>query len=135
MRGIIGSSLEKFRESIRSPFIDGERTVARTQASVDAGNLVFALWKPGILYLTQTRLLFYQGDNPFFRLLLSTIEEIKVVERRWVSKKTCQQLELRTEPKKGARTIHLRIEPLERWNEWLEQRVKETSKDVADTGH
>ena len=135
MRDRIGSSLEKFRESIRSPFIDSERIVARTQACFDAGNLAFASWRPGVLYLTPTRLLFYQGDNPLFRLPLNTVKDIKVVERRWVSKRTCQQLELRTEREKGARTVHLRIEPLEKWNEWIEQRVKEAGNDVADTGH
>ena len=97
MRGIIGSSLEKFRESIRSPVVDGEEFVARSQASFDGGNLMFASWKPGFLYLTPTRLLFYQGENKLFEVSLGSIKGIGVIERRWVSKKTCPQLCLRIE--------------------------------------
>ena len=135
MRGIIGSALEKFRESVRSPLIDGEKFLARTQASLDGGNRMFASWKPGFLYLTPTRLLFYQGDNQLFELPLAGMKGVELITARWVSKKTCEQLQLRTETEKGAGTVRLRIEALERWKGLIEQRMKETGKDVADIGH
>jgi len=121
LRSRIGSSLEKFRESIRSPFIDGERFAARTQASLDGGNLMHASWKPGFLYLTPTRLLFYQGDNQLFELPLASIKGVEVVTARWVSKKTCEQLELRKKTEKGTRIIRLRIEALQRWKGLIEE--------------
>ena len=124
MRDRIGSSLEQFRASIRPPVIDGEKFVARTQASFDGGNLMFASWKPGSLYLTPTRLLFYQGDNQLFELPLADIKGVAVVTARWVSKKTCEQLELRKETEKGVRKFRLRIEALQKWKRLIEERLK-----------
>ena len=124
MRGIIGSSLEKFRESICPPLIDGEKFLARTQACFDGGTLMFASWKPGLLYLTPTRLLFYQGDNQLFEFPRAGIKRAAVVTARWVSKKTCEQLELHVATAKGARTVRLRIEALEKWKELIKERHK-----------
>ena len=134
MRGIIGSSLEQFRESMRSPIIDGERFLARTQASFDAGGRMFASWKPGFLYLTPTRILFYQGENQLFALPLASIKGVEVVTARWVSKKTCEQLQLRRETEKGARTVRLRIEALEKWKGLVEQELRIVGSVPADRG-
>ena len=134
MRDRIGSSLEQFRASIRSPFIDGENFVARTQASFDGGNLMFASWKPGFLYLTPTRLLFYQGDNQLFEMPLASIKRVQIITARWVSKKTCEQLELRKETEKGVRTFRLRIEALQRWKGLIEERLETVDSTPARCG-
>ena len=132
MRDKIGSALEKHRESLRSPVIDGEKFVARCQASFDGGNLMFASWKPGFLYLTPTRLLFYQGDNQLLEIPLVSVRHVGIVQGRWVSKKTCDQLALTKETPRGTRTIHLRIDPLqqlEKWHGLIEGQTEEVCED------
>ena len=121
LRDKIGGSLEKFRESVRSPFIDGEEFLARSQASFDGGGLTFASWKPGFLYLTPTRLLFYQGDNQLLKVPLAGIKGVAVITGRWVSKRTCEQLQVNRETEKGIRSLHVRIEALEKWKGLIEE--------------
>lgn len=124
MRGIIKSSLERHRESLGPPVIDGERYVIRQQASLDRGNNMFASWKPGYLHLTATRLLFYQGENKLLELAAEAIRGVEIVERRWVSKKTCPQLAVRRETAAGERDIHLRIENVEAWRDRVQGLVQ-----------
>ena len=133
MRGRIGSSLEQYRASIRPSDIDGERCHARAQASFDAGNLMFACWKPGFLYVTPTRLLFYQGENQLLEVPLADIGGVAIVTARWVSKKTCEQLELRKKTPKGLRIIRLRIEALHQWKALIEERLSTRESAPAET--
>ena len=113
MRGILRSALEKHRESLGPPVIDGERYTRREQASWDGGNKMFPSWKPGYLYLCPTRLLFYQGPNKLWELPAEAVLGVEIVERRWVSKKTCPQLAVRWATEQGESTYYLRIEDIE----------------------
>ena len=134
MRGIIRSSLEKHRESLGPPVIDGETYLVFQQASLDGGNNMFASWKPGYLYLTATRLLFYQGPNKLFELPTGKVRGAEIVERRWISKKTCPQLAVRQETPRGESTIHLRVDDLEGWRDRLRALTQPESDAVAKAG-
>lgn len=119
MRGILKSALERHRESLGPPVIDGERHLRREQASWDGGNKMFPSWKPGHLYLCPTRLLFYQGSNKSWELPAEAVLGVEIVERRWVSRKTCPQLAVRRATEQGESTIHLRVDGLEVWRDRL----------------
>jgi len=132
MRGILKSSLEKYRESLGPPVIDGERHIQHQQASLDGGNKMFASWKPGYLYLTATRLLFYQGSNKLLELPTASIRGVGIVEGRWVSKKTCPQLAVRRATARGESIIHLRVDDLEAWRDRLQALIELDDFAVRD---
>ena len=134
MRGILRSALEKHRESLGPPVIDGERYLRREQASWDGGNKMFPSWKPGYLYLCPTRLLFYQGPNKLWEVPIAVIRGVGIVERRWISKKTCPQLAVRRATDQGESTIHLRIEDIESWRDRLQAIIQPQGDAEAEPG-
>lgn len=134
VRGIIRSSLERHRESLGPPVIDGEKYLVYQQASLDGGNNMFASWKPGYLYLTATRLLFYQGPNKLFELPTASVRGADIVERRWISKKTCPQLAVRQETPRGESTVHLRIDDIEVWRDRLQALIQAEAAPVREAG-
>ncbi len=134
MRGILKSALERHRESLGPPVIDGERYTRREQASWDGGNKMFPSWKPGYLYQAPTRLLFYQGPNKLWELPAEAVLGVEIVERRWISKKTCPQLAVRRATAHGESTIHLRIDDLESWRDRLQALIRTVDGAEAEPG-
>lgn len=49
-------------------------------------------WKLGKLFLTPRRLFFLQGNDELFEIPIGKIERVYTVERRWLGKKTTEQL-------------------------------------------
>lgn len=94
-----------------------------------------ACWKPGYLYLTATRVLFYQGPNKLFELPTARIRSVGIVERRWVSRKTCPQLAVRQASSRGESTIHLRTEDLEAWRGRLLELISAEAGTVPEAAH
>lgn len=134
MRGILKSALERHRESLGPPVIDGERYTRREQASWDGGNKMFPSWKPGYLYLCPTRLLFYQGANKLWEVPIAVIRGAGIVERRWISKKTCPQLAVQRATAGGERAFHLRIEDIEIWQDRLQALIRTADGAEAEPG-
>ena len=126
--GKIESGLEAFRRTVAPPVIDGERYLARRQASYDGGNAMFASWKPGYLLLTPTRLLFYQGETKLFEVALASVRSVEIITRRWLSRRDCEQLVVTHQTRRGPRSVCMRTEDLERWRESIQENLPEKTK-------
>ena len=89
----IKSALEGVRRLGFPKNIDGEPVVYAGQAGYDGGSAFKSLWKMGQLFLTQDKLLFYQGrDNVIRQIDVSLIQQIEVLERDWVPGRKTTQL-------------------------------------------
>jgi len=131
--GNIESALEAYRRTIAPPVIDGERYLKRRQASYDGGNAMFACWKPGYLLLTPTRLLFYQGESQLFEVALASVQSVEVLTRRWLTRKSCEQLVVTYQTRRGPRSVCLRTEDLKEWRECIQKNLPSQAQGVPPT--
>lgn len=95
--------------------IEGEDVIMSGQASYQDGMITRANWKPGYLYLTKERLIFMQGANKIFDLLVNSLESISIVQRDWVPNKKVEQLQLIQENDSKSRVFYLFARNLEEW--------------------
>ena len=95
--------------------IEGEDVVMSGQASYQDGMVTRANWKPGYLYLTKERLIFMQGANKIFDLLLNSLKSISIVQRNWVPNKVVEQLRIVQENSNMGRVFYLFGRNLEEW--------------------
>lgn len=126
--GNIESGLEAFRRTVAPPVIDGEHYLAHRQASYDGGSTMFACWKPGYLFLTATRLLFYQGESQLFEVALADVQSVEILTRRWLSRRDCEQLVVTYQTRRGPRSVCLRTENLEKWRESIQEHIPEKTE-------
>ena len=123
------SGLEKHREMEMPSDIEGEDVIMSGQASYQDGMVTRANWKPGYLYLTKDRLIFMQGANKLFEVLLNSLENILIVQRDWVPKKKVEQLQLIQENDSKSRAFYLFARNLEKWKKAIEFSEKGDGKD------
>jgi len=109
------SGLEMHREMEMPADIEGEDVVMSGQASYQDGMVTRANWKPGYLYLTKERLIFMQGANKIFDLLLNSLKSISIVQRNWVPNKVVEQLRIVQENSNMGRVFYLFGRNLEEW--------------------
>ena len=95
--------------------IEGEDVIMSGQASYQDGMVTRTNWKPGYLYLTKERLIFMQGANKIFDLLLNSLESISIVQRDWVPNKMVEQLRLIQRNNRMSRVFYLFGRNLEKW--------------------
>ena len=109
------SGLEKHREMETPTDIEGEEVIMSGQASYQDGMVTRANWKPGYLFLTKERLIFMQGANRIFDILLNSLKEISIVQRDWVPNKRVEQLQLIQRNDSMNRVFYLFARNLEEW--------------------
>jgi len=109
------SGLEMHREMEVPTDIEGENVIMSGQASYQDGMVTRANWKPGYLYLTKERLIFMQGANKIFDLLLNSLKSISIVQRNWVPNKVVEQLRIVQENSNMGRVFYLFGRNLEEW--------------------
>jgi len=114
------SGLEMHRQMEMPSDIEGEEVIKAGQASYQDGMVTRANWKPGYLYLTKERLIFMQGANKLFEVLLNSLEDISIVQRDWVPKKKVEQLQLIQEADSVKRVLYFFARNLEEWKKAIE---------------
>lgn len=124
------SGLEMHREMRMPSHIEGEDIIMAGQASYQDGMRTRANWKPGYLYLTRERLMFMQGANKVFEVLLSSLENISIVQRDWVPKKKVEQLQFIQKADSVNRVFYLFARKLKEWKKAIEVFAKGGGKDV-----
>jgi hypothetical protein len=72
--------------------VDNEKMLRFFTASYDTGRGTFSSWKLGNLCLTEQRLLFVQVQKVLFQIPLDQIQQMDLVERRWILGKKIVQL-------------------------------------------
>jgi len=122
------SGLEMHREMRMPSHIEGEDIIMAGQASYQDGMRTRANWKPGYLYLTKERLIFMQGANKVFEVLLSSLENISIVQRDWVPKKKVEQLQLIQKADSVKRVFCLFARKLKEWKKAIEVFAKGDGK-------
>jgi len=69
-----------------------------------------------------------------WELPAEAVLDVEIVERRWVSKKTCPQLAVRRATAQGESTSHLRIEDIESWRDRLQAIIQPQGDAEAEEG-
>ena len=123
------SGLEMHREMEMPSDIEGEEIIMSGQASYQDGMRTRANWKPGYLYLTKERLIFMQGANKLFEVLLSSLEKISIIQRDWVPNKKVEQLQIIQKADSANRVFYLFARNLEEWKKTIELFMKGDEKN------
>jgi len=88
----IMSAIDQLRDRNAPSVIDGEEVIKRGQAAFDGGSAAHSTWKMGSLYLTEKKLVFFQGNNRLFDIPLDCIDGVSVLERGWIPGRLVKQL-------------------------------------------
>ncbi len=121
----IESGLQAQRRWEAPSSIDGEEVRKFEQANYDGGTKFKSTWKPGYLYLTENRALFFQGANRVVDIPIIELESITIVTRDWIPGRTAEQLCLIQRSRNVKRTFHMRMTKPEEWKDGLEETLKE----------
>ncbi len=121
----IESGLERQRQWEAPSSIDGEEVLKFGQANYDGGTRFKSTWKPGFLYLTENRAIFFQGANRVVDIPVIELESITIVTRDWIPGRTAEQLCLIQRSRNVKRTFHMRMTKPEEWKDGLEETLKE----------
>ena len=109
------SGLDLHRQMEMPSDVEGKEIIMSGQASYQDGMVIRANWKPGYLYLTKNHLIFMQGANKLFEVLLNSIENIFIVQRDWVPNKKVEQLQIIQKTDSVKRVFYLFSRNLEEW--------------------
>lgn len=116
----IKSAVEMIRDRHVPEEIDGEKVLIYEQAAYDAGNLSRSSWKMGFLYISEKKLVFFQGQNKIFEIFIDSLKSISIVERNWIPGKMIEQLRLIQESEGMKRNFYLSVKNPARWRETIE---------------
>lgn len=123
----IASAIDKMRDQRAPSLIDGQKVLKHSQAAYDGGNALHSSWKMGSLYLTEKRLVFFQGQsNRLLDLPLDSVKEINLVERNWVPGRLIKQLCIIQNWKKRERNFYLSLKKEEEWKEVINKCLKQS---------
>ena len=120
----IASAIDRLRDQRAPSVIDGEKVLKHSQAAYDGGNALHSSWKMGPLYLTEKKLIFFQGPRRLVDIPLDSAKEINLVERNWISGKPIKQLCIIQNWKKRERKFYLWLRKEEEWKEAINKCVK-----------
>ena len=120
----IASAIERMRDQRAPSVIDGEKVLKHSQAAYDGGNALHSSWKMGSLYLTEKKLIFFQGPLRLLNIPLDSAKEINLVERNWISGKPVKQLCIIQNWKNRKRKFHLWLRKEEEWKEVISKCLK-----------
>ncbi|MFQ6066911.1 MAG: hypothetical protein ACE5K3_06510 [bacterium] len=120
----IASAIDKLREQKALSAIDGEKLLKHIQAAYDGGSAVSRSWKMGSLYLTEKKLIFFQGQRRLLDIPLDSLKEINLVKRNWLCGKPTKQLCIVQNWKKRERKFYIWLKREEEWKEVINKCLK-----------
>lgn len=109
------SSLDALRKLEEPAYIDGEELIQREQASYDVGGAFSSSWKLGRLCLTEKSVCFEQAGRIIFKIPLSRIHEVSVLERPWILGKMIKQLCIIPKAGAGKRAYYIGVSKPDEW--------------------
>ena len=127
----IASVLDMMRDQKVPPAIDGEKVLKHGQAAYDGGYALRSTWKMGRLYLTEKRMVFFQGQNRLFNIPLGSLNSINIIERNWIPGKLVKQLCIIQNGKVRKRKFYISVKREEQWKETIEKRITGDRKQVT----
>ncbi len=120
----IASAVEQAREQKAPKTVDGYRVIKYAQVAFDGGNALRSTWKMGSLFLTEEKLVFFQGENRIFESDLPSIVEISIINRDWIPGKAVEQLCLTRKKSDLKRQFYFHIRKSQSWKEKIEESIK-----------
>ena len=126
----IGTFLDFSRErDLRSMLGDAE-ILMQEQASTQGTPYTIKTspnpsWKMGTLLLEPTRLFFLQGQDELFEIPIKKIKQVYTERRKWLGKKTTDQLCLVMD---GRNPFHIAVTNAENWKEAIEKLMEGVMK-------
>ena len=120
----IASAIENLRDQKVPSVIDGEKLLKYSQAAYDGDSAVSRSWKMGSLYLTEKKLIFFQGPRRLFDIQLDSLKEINLVERNWISGEPIKQLCIIQNWKRRERKFYIWLRREEEWKEAIDKCLK-----------
>ncbi len=115
------SAVDQLRDRNAPSVIDGEGVVKRSQAAFGGGNAAHSTWKMGSLYLTEKKLVFFQGNNRLFDIPLDCIYGVRVLERDWIPGRLVKQLCIIKNSGDRKRKFYVWSRKPEEWKEAIER--------------
>ena len=120
----IMSALDMMRDQKTPSTIEGEKVIKHAQAAYDGGYALRSSWKMGTLYLTEKRMVFFQGqNNKLFDIPLDSLGSIILIERDWIPGKLVKQLCIIQDWKERERKFHISVKREEQWKEAIKKQI------------
>jgi len=116
----IMSAIDQLRDRNAPSVIDGEGVVKRGQAAFDGRNAAHSTWKIGSLYLTEKKLVFFQGNSRLLDIPLDSIDSVKALERDWIPGRLVKQLCIINNSGERKRKFYVWVRKPEEWKEAIE---------------
>jgi len=120
------SAIDMMRDQKAPSAIDGEKVLKHSQAAYDGGNALRSSWKMGTLYLTEKKMIFFQGHNMLFDISLDSLNGVNLIERNWIPGKLVKQLCIIQDWKERKRKFHISVKREEQWKEVIEEQITES---------
>lgn len=118
----VASAIDQMRDQKAPSVIDEEKVLKHSQAAYDGGNAINSSWKMGSLYLTEKKLIFFQGqNNRLLDLPLDSVKEITLIERNWVPGRLVKQLCITQNWKERKRRFYISIKREKEWKEAIDK--------------
>ncbi|MFQ5840864.1 MAG: hypothetical protein ACE5I8_00390 [Thermodesulfobacteriota bacterium] len=117
--------MEQQRELTAPSAIEGEKIHRFGQAAFDGGSPFKSVWKPGYLYLTGKRLLFFQGERKVVEIFLRMIRGVTVIRRNFIPAKVVDQLCLIEQNGKRKRAYYFFMKKPQPWMDAVEKLPRE----------
>ncbi len=149
----IMSALDMMRDQKAPSAIEGEKVLKHGQAAYDGGYALRSTWKMGRLYLTEKRLVFFQGQNKLFDISLDSLNSVNLIERNWIPGKLIKQLCIiqngkesdgrksrakpalsKVEVSRGKRKFYISVKREEQWKEAIKKQITGGGRQVTKKG-
>ena len=127
----VASAIDMMRDQRAPAAIDGETVLKHSQAAYDGGNALRSSWKMGTLYLTEKKMIFFQGHNRLFDISLDSLSGVDLIERNWIPGKLVKQLCIIQDRKERKRKFHISLRREEQWKEAIEKQVTQDREQIA----
>ena len=121
----IDSAVDLARQQRAPKTVDGDRVVKYAQVAFDGGNALRSTWKMGSLFLTEKKLVFFQGQNRIFESDLGSIVGISIIDRDWIPGKVVEQICLTRKKTDLKRRFYFHIKKSQSWKEEIERLVEQ----------
>lgn len=117
------SAIDMLRDQKAPSAIDGEKVLKHGQAAYDGGHALRSSWKMGALYLTERRMVFFQGQNRLFDVCLDSLGGVHLIDRDWIPGKSVKQLCVLQVRGEGKRKFYLWAKREEEWKKAIEKQI------------
>ena len=125
----IASAVEQARQQKAPKTVDGDKVIKYAQVAFDGGNALRSTWKMGSLFLTEKKLIFFQGENRIFETDLGSIVEISIIDRNWIPGKVVEQVCLTRKKTDLKRRFYFHMKKSQSWTQEIERLVEQKTED------